>query len=186
MSDSVLLWLALAVSIFWAMGAYNRLMRLRSQGIAAFTALESLLRQQALMVKTHLPQAGDVDGARAASQEHDAFSAAWVALAAAAEPFNAALKLAHAKPLDSKTMETLRTAHETVCLSWSRLRDLPPDLAGPALPHTLHAQWEHVALQVDIARTKFNRLVANYNAAITQFPALLLARVFGFQPAQPI
>ncbi len=34
--DSALPWVALAVILFWSVGAYNRLVRLRSQAIAAF------------------------------------------------------------------------------------------------------------------------------------------------------
>lgn len=83
-------------------------------------------------------------------------------------------------------MGALSTALETLYLSWSRLRDLPSDLAGAALPITLQSQWEHVALQAEIARTEFNRMVTNYNQAISQFPALLLAWLFGFRPAQPL
>ena len=107
-------------------------------------------------------------------------------MAAAADQFNASLKVAHAQPLNGPTMNALRTALETLCLSWSRLRDLPPDLAGPALPSTLQSQWEHVAMQAEIARAEFNRVVGNYNEATNQFPAFLLAWVFGFKPAQPI
>ncbi|MDO8699839.1 MAG: LemA family protein [Rhodoferax sp.] len=186
MSDSVMVWFAIAVLLFWSMGAYNRLMRLRSQGIVAFAALEGLLNQYVLLVKTNFPDAGVADSLPDASQGQDASAAAWAGLAAAAEQFNASLKVAHVQPLNGAPMAALRTALQTLCLSWSRLRDLPPDLAGPALPGTLQSQWEHVALQVEIARTEFNRRVVNYNEAIAQFPALLLAWVFGFKPAQPI
>lgn len=177
MSDSVLVWFVIAVFLFWSMGAYNRLMRLRSQGIVAFAALEGLLNQHLLMLKINFPDAGE---------GHDASSAAWIGLAAAAEQFNASLKVAHTQPLNGPTTSALRTAFETLYLSWSRLQDLPPDLAGSALPSTLQSQWEHIARQADMARTEFNRTVTNYNEAINQFPALLLARVFGFKPAQPI
>jgi LemA protein len=37
-----------------------------------------------------------------------------------------------------------------------------------------------------MARAEFNKAVARYNAAVTQFPAVLLARLFGFRPAQPM
>ena len=83
-------------------------------------------------------------------------------------------------------MSALKTAHETLSLSWSRLQDLPPDLAGPALPLTLQSEWEQVQRQAEAARIEFNRLVTNYNDAIAQFPAMMLATVFGFKPAQPI
>lgn len=185
MSDSVVVWSAVAVLLFWSMGAYNRLMRLRSQGIVAFAALEALLTQYVVMVKTNLPET-DVADVQHDLQRHDASSAAWAGLAAAAEQFNASLKVAHARPLNGPLMSALRTAHETLCLSWSRLRDLPLDLAEPALSGALQSQWEQLAAQVDVARTEFNRRVENYNEAIDQFPAFLLAWLFGFKPAQPI
>lgn len=56
MSDSVVVGFAIAVFLFWSMGAYNRLMRLRSQGIAAFAALEGLFKQYLPMVKKKLPR----------------------------------------------------------------------------------------------------------------------------------
>ena len=186
MNDSVMVWFAIAVLLFWAMGAYNRLIRLRSQGIVAFAALEGLFSQHVRMVKTNFPDAGATDSTHDASQGHDVSFAAWTELSAAAEQFNASLKVAHARPLNGPTTSALRTAFETLCLSWSRLRNLPPDLAGPALPETLQTQWEHLAFQADMARTEFNRTVANYNQAVDQFPALLLARLFGFKPAQPL
>lgn len=192
MSDSLMVWLAIAVLLFWSMGAYNRLVRLRSQGLVAFAALEGLLNQYLELVKTNCPDSGDAGDAGdanadpAARPEQDAFSAAWAGLAAATEQFNASLKVVHVQPLKGPTMLALGTALETMSLSWSRLQNLPPDLAGPALPASLQSQWEQLASQVDIARTEFNGRVVNYNEAIAQFPALLLAWVFGFKPAQPI
>ena len=175
MSDSVMLWSVVAMLLFWAMGAYNRLMRLRSQGIAAFAALEQLFDQYLLMLKRDAPGQGS-----------DASSAAWAALAAAADQFRASLRVAHSQPLNGPTTSALRTAYETLCLSWSRVQALPPDPDGAALPDSLQSQFEQLAHQADMARADFNRAVANYNAAIGQFPALVLASLFGFRPAQPI
>ena len=186
MSDSVMVWLAIAVLLFWAMGAYNRLVRLRSQAILAFAALEGLFNQYLLMVKTNLPLAEALQMPQASDQDQDLALVAWRGLAAAADQFSASLKIAHAQPLNGPRIKALQTALETLSLSWCRLRDLPPDLAGSAMPINLQTQWELLALQVDIARTEFNRRIDNYNEAIHQFPALLLAWVFGFKPAQPI
>ena len=186
MSDSVLVWFAIAVLLFWAMGAYNRLVRLRSQGILAFAALEGLFNQYLLLVKTNAPPADTRPTLQGSDQDQDAISVAWNGLVAAAEQFNASLKVAHAQPLNGPGMNALSTALETLSLSCLRLHDLPPDLAVSAPWRALQSQWGQIALQVDIARTEFNRRVMNYNEAIHQFPALLLAWVFGFKPAQPI
>jgi LemA protein len=189
MGNSVVVWIGIAVLLFWSMGAYNRLMRLRSQGILAFAALEVLLSQLVVTAKASVPETAVVADVPSDLLERDAsaaFSAACCGLVAAAEQFNVSLKVAHTRPLNGPTTSALKTAFETLCLSWSRLRALPADPAGTALPVTLQLQWEQIAEQVEVARTEFNRRVENYNEAISQFPALLLAWVFGFKPAQPI
>jgi LemA protein len=183
MSDFVLISGCLALLVFWAMGAYNRLVRLRSHGIAAFLTLEGLLNQFPIMVKSNLPVHASL------SAEHsvdDLKQTAWFALDAAAQQFHVSLKMARIRPFNGSTMSALRSALNVLGVSWSRLRDLPPDLAGAALPSTLQSQWEYVALQVAIAQNEFNRAIQNYNAAIDQFPAIFLAWIFGFKPAQPI
>jgi len=186
MSNSVMVWFAVAVLLFWAMGAYNRLVRLRSQGIHAFAALEGLFNQYVLIVKTNCPQADELRSIHDSDQDQKISAEAWNGLAAAAEQFNASLKVAHVQPLNGPAMSALVTALATLNLSWSRLSDLPFNVTEPVLPNHLQLQWDQLALQVDIARSEFNRRVDNYNEAIHQFPALLLAWVFGFKPAQPI
>jgi hypothetical protein len=47
-------------------------------------------------------------------------------------------------------------------------------------------QWEQLAFQVDRARSDFNLSVINYNEARNQFPANVLAKIFGFKPAEPV
>ena len=179
-------WFVIALLMFWAMGAYNRLMRLRTQCHVAFSALALLFNQYVSMVNVNFQTADEAHLIPATGQGIDAFFSARIGLVSAAEQFAASLKVAHAHPLRGPTMQALKTALEILTSSWCRLLDLPPDLAGPALPGTLQVQWEHVALQVGLAQTEFNRQVESYNDAIDQFPAVLLARLFGFKPAQPI
>lgn len=187
MSDSVLLWSVVAVLLFWTMGAYNRLVRLRSQGLVAYSSLEGLFKQYLLLVKAHCPEQPAAPVWQAATIPGDEdFYAAWAALAAAADQFNASLRVAHSQPLNGPTTSALRTAYETLCLSWSRLRGLASNPVGLALPDGLPAQWDQLGVQAEMARADFNKTVANYNQAIGQFPTFILARGFGFRPAQPI
>ncbi len=175
MNISVAIWIVWAVVLFWAVGAYNRLVRLRSQAIAAFTPLELQFSQYVTLVQGSfaLPVEVEEAGLRAG-------------VLAAARQFESSLKAARGHPLDALAMRALQTAHETLCVSWQRLRDEPPDLAGEPLPAVLQQQWEHIALQVGNARDEFNRQVRAYNEAIVQFPAHLLAWLFGFKPAHTI
>ncbi len=186
MNASVLLWVVIAVLLFWWMGAYNRLVRLRAQGIAAFAPLAALFRQQLLLIEAHSAQTAALDGGHDEAQEHDDVALGWRELVAAASQFNVALAAASAHPLRDPARCALTTSLATFSLSWSRLQDRAPDLAGPALPSPLQAQWTQLAFQVEVARGEHNRVIVNYNEAIAQFPAVLLAWVFGFKPAQPI
>ena len=47
-------------------------------------------------------------------------------------------------------------------------------------------KWGQLLVQTDMARAEFNQIVADYNAAIGQVPACLLASLFGFKPAQAL
>ena len=55
MPSSLVLWSVAAVLLFWAVGAYNRLMRLRADANTAFAALETELSKQVVLVRECLP-----------------------------------------------------------------------------------------------------------------------------------
>ena len=186
MSDSVWPWIFIALVLFWAMGAYNRLVRLRTQSKMSFVALEGLLNQYVLIVKTNYRLVEIGMSLPEVCHGNNSGTDAWVGLSEAAEQFNTLLRAVHALPLNESTMRALGTALGALRLCWSQLLDLPPDLAGPVLPGTLQLQWERLEKQVDTAQAEFSKQVVNYNAAIDQFPAVLMARIFGFKPAQPI
>ncbi len=186
MNDSVLLWIVCAVLVFWFVGAYNRLVRLRAKAIASFALLEGLFDQYIVAVRAHGLGLGSQQLLDDCATQNDGFLIAWQGLSAAVEQFGASLRAVHLQPLDGPAMSALSTAHGTLGLSWERLRCLPDDLAGPTLPDDFLAQWAHITIQVEMAQSEFNRLVLDYNEAIGQFPALLLAWIFDFKPAQSI
>lgn len=166
MSFSLTLWIGLAILPFWAVGAYNRLVRLRSQGLAAFVSLEQVLSQLATLAR------------------HDAAGSG--TLAAAVEQFQASLKVARSQPLNGQAMSALRTAFETLCLCWQRQPALALDKTAAVAREALQAEWDQLLALTTHGRSEFNISVANYNAAISQFPALLIAWVFGFRAAASI
>lgn len=175
MGDSVLIWVVLAVLLFWIVGAYKRLVRLRLHAIGAFAPLDTHLAHYAALLQASFSSALGDDGPPAQA-----------GLLGAAVQLDACTKAARARPLDELALRTLETAHEALCASWRRALNEPHDLAGERLPQALQLQWEHVARDVANARDEFNRRVTAYNAAIRQFPARLLAAVFGFNPAQTL
>jgi LemA protein len=85
-SSSFLPWVISAVGLFWAVGAYNRLVRLRSEANQAFAALESELAKQVHLVQECVPPEEDQ-----AQSQFTGGSAFWGGLQGAAAQMQASL-----------------------------------------------------------------------------------------------
>ncbi|RYF69945.1 MAG: lema family protein, partial [Comamonadaceae bacterium] len=114
----------------------------------------------------------------------------------------AVLDATRSRPLEPAAVAALGTALHVMLTGWQRLH---PDaviafaadgtLSRPApLQHTpedAHAAvapmgWPEPTALIEIQRDQFNQAVAQYNAAIHQFPAVLLAWVFRWRSAAPL
>lgn len=178
MSNSILSWLAAAVLLFWAVGAYNRLVRLRAEAHTAFAAVEAEFTRQVELVSKHLPGAEFTQPAAL-----EAESTFWAGLQGAARQFAASLAAVRSRPLDARRMAALNAACDVLVMAWETAqRDEAHDLAGPRLPDTVLARRSQLAGQTRAAIEQFNAAVVRYNEAIAQFPAVLLAWLFGFEP----
>ncbi|MDO8280108.1 MAG: LemA family protein [Burkholderiaceae bacterium] len=175
-------WLAAGVLLFWSVGAYNRLIRLRSDVAASFTALDAALVSRVELVRSLLPvaqveKAGSVADARASE---------WAGLDGAAHQFGASLSAARSRPLEAGAIAALAAACDALTVAWQRVQLEAGDLAGPALPESVCAEWEQLSQRVRSASEHFGLCVAAYNQAIAQFPALLLAWIFSFRPGRAL
>lgn len=169
-------WIVLAVLVFWAMGAYNRIMRLRTACLQAFGALDSYLQQaQGLL--------SEWNAAQTVAEEPTApqrlADAAWQQSLAA---MGAALAAARARPLHAPTVQRFERAHEVQFVAWQALKNLPGAPDDPAW----RLRWQQQQAQTGLAADQFNTAVAQYNAAIAQFPARVLAWFFGFRAARSL
>lgn len=174
-------WIVLVVLVFWAVGAYNRVMRLRSACLQAFGALDIFfLQTQALLSEWNAAQAWPADASAGA---HRLAHAAWLQSLGA---MGAALAGARARPMHVPAMQQLEQAHGAQAAAWKALTDLPgaPD-EGPA-QQAWRQRWHQQQTQTGLAADQFNAAVAQYNAAIAQFPARVLAWFFGFRPARTL
>lgn len=175
--------ISLALLLFWSVGAYNRLVRLRGQALAAFALLDAHLARYIELVDEHLKAASGLALAQAVAAPRGAGTAtAWAGLQGASTQFEASLRVAHKQALDAGAMAALQTAHATLQMSWTRVQDecrAYQDLLSPTGQH----RWAENTRLVHQAIAGFNRAVLAYNAAVTQFPALLLAYMFSFRPA---
>lgn len=184
MSQSLLAWLVLAVLLFWSIGAYNRLVRLRAEVKAGFALLEAQLQQEVQLVRTLLPAGEPGPDSLFPGQGQPSF---WAGLEGAASQLAATLTLARARPLDPERIAALSTASDVLATAWERIeRQDAHDLAGPRLPPSLSSSRASLLTQAQAAVTQYNRAVADYNQAIAQFPAMLLAWVFDFKPGRPL
>jgi LemA protein len=183
MTDSLLSWVIAAVLLFWAVGAYNRLMRLRAEANTAFAAVDAELARQVELVRSQLPPP---DATQPAPLEGEPVSF-WSALHAAAGQLAATLASTRSKPLDPEGIEALSAAQEVLGMAWERAaRDDAHDLAGPRLPDTVLLRRAQLLLQAHAATQSFNVAVTRYNEAIAQFPAAVLAWLFGFRPGRAL
>lgn len=152
--------------LFWSVGAYNRLVRLRAQATRTFAPLALQLGHYAALLKP----------LESAPQDPT-----WASMQGALSQLSACLTEAQLHPLDPACIRALATAEQVLQLAW-HTASLPAE--GTA-PHALAARWAELDLQVQHARQAFAPSVQEYNAAIRQFPALLLAWLFGFRAAHP-
>ena len=168
-------WAVLAAALlFWSVGAYNRLIRLRAQAIAAFQSVASALGDSLQLLTTHLAHPVTAGTAR---DQHRAD------LLDASRQVAARLKNVRPTPLDGEKMAALGQAYALLLASWSQLGALHIHLPEPDLASALQANWLSLGAQVQLGRADFNRRVEAYNSAIRQFPAVLLAMALGLQPA---
>lgn len=179
MLSSLAFWIAVAVLLFWAVGAYNRLMRLRADLVQSFGGLDARwLRLMALQ--------NECEAALAAQPGWEPGDIT-MALQAAATQFSASLAVMRARPMQADAAAALAAARDVLDASWrgfilqaaARLPDREPlDLLAR------RREAQHVELAH--ATEQFNAAVTRYNAAIGQFPALLVAALFGFRAARAL
>lgn len=170
MTSSLLPWVLAAVLLFWVVGAYNRLVRLRADVKAAFQAVDAELQPLAQLAVT------------LASEEGRPLPSYAEAIQGASAQLLACLAATRGRPLEGERIGALAAASEVWDTAWDRAeREDAHDLAGPQLPETLIALRARRVQQAQAAAGRFNEAVDRYNEAVSQFPAVLLSWVFGFK-----
>jgi LemA protein len=169
-----------AVLLFWSVGAYNRLVRLRTKVWSIFASLVAQLERYAAWVAEHAPVPSPGDGPPRAGD-------AWNNLRAASAQFTASLAAVRGKPSDTAAMAGLVTARAVLLMAWQYLDDdaLARARSGLQVP-AMRSEWEAVSTQVQGAERAFAAAVEVYNHAVRQFPAVLLAWLFGFKRARSL
>jgi len=157
--------------LFWIVGAYNRLVRLRSAIVRRFPPVDEqfqlrhgLLQRQIDAVAPALPDAAPrIDVLRAACQQVEA-----------------ACAHARQRPGAVGAITSLRLADDI--LNEARARLPVQSLPGVDLSE-LNAQLTATDATLAFARRQFNEAVIGYNHAVRQFPTVLIVGLFGFRSA---
>jgi LemA protein len=113
MPSSLVFWSLGAVLLFWIVGAYNRLMRLRADANAAFAALDAELARQVDLVRKQLPGPEQTQPASL-----DGEGSFWAGLHGAAAQFAASLAAARSRPRRRSWRWHGNVRNETTRTTW--------------------------------------------------------------------
>lgn len=173
MSLSLLLWIVVPMLlVFWAVGAYNRLVRLRGDLVQAFSRLAVVIEQRFTAIEA---------AARAVPDGGQAHAPVGIVLAAVAQA-RVACEAMRPRPADPKRAAALTLARRTLDSALASLVEPPERVELAQLIADLRPV-DGVRRDELKAREAFNAAVLAYNDAIAMFPALLLAHLFSFRRA---
>ena len=172
MSTSVLIGLLVATSVFWCVGLYNRLMRMRARAMDALGSVEKHLRSFTSLIQVQFPD-----------EEGSYIPMEWAGLVSCVKLLEAHCKAVRVAPLVPGPLQALAQTVNAIEAQWSQLRAQPADLAGPTMPEAMQKLWDEAAGKVQTARGGFNQIVDRYNEAMHQFPASLVVAMMGFKEA---
>jgi LemA protein len=175
-------WIAAAVLLFWAVGAHNRLVRLRAAIKQSFASVEAHIRQRDALLAQWLSACNGALGGGADSTEVHAINA----VRGACVQVMAAVDHARASPSDAQAIASLRLAEEVLIGARGRLSTELAAHARSNLAWDTVMQTDELAAvdgSLGFARGQFNDAVQIYNDAAMQFPTWVVAGLFGFRAA---
>jgi LemA protein len=175
-------WLVLlgiaALAVFWAIGAYNRLVGMRNQFKNAFAQIDVQLKRRYDLIPNL------VETAKAyMKHERETLEAVIKARNSAV----AANLAAAADPANAGAVQGLAAAESTLGGALGKLFALAeayPDLKANQNMMQLSEELTSTENKISFARQAFNDAVMAYNTKVEQFPSNLLASVFSFKPAE--
>ncbi|WP_374412266.1 LemA family protein [Hydrogenophaga sp.] len=173
---SWILLLAILLILFWAIGAFNRLTRLKNAIANAFGQIDVQLKRRYDLIPNLVEVARKYLAHEAQTLE---------AVIAARNQAHTAERSAAASPLNASAMGSLAGAEQALGGALGRLFAVAegyPDLKADQTMRELSEELASTENRVGFARQAYNDHVLAFNDAAAQFPTVLLARLFGFQP----
>lgn len=168
----------LLLLVFWAVGAYNRLVRLRNQFKNAFAQIDVQLKRRHDLIPNLVEIAKGY-----MKHERETLEA----VIAARNIAVTATARAASDPADGAAVQQLATAEGTLGAMLGRLFALSeayPDLKANQNMMQLTEELTSTENRISFARQAFNDNVMTYNTSVEQFPGSVIASMFAFQSAQ--
>ena len=167
----------LALLIFWAVGAYNRMIRLKNVIANAFGQIDVQLKRRYDLIPNLVEVAK-----KYLQHERETLEA----VTAARNQARTASDAVRSRPANAQAVLSLGAAEQALDASLGRLfavAEAYPELKADQNLRELSEELTSTENKVTFARQAFNDSVLDYNNARSQFPALLIARLFGFTPS---
>ena len=167
----------LATLVFWAVGAYNRLIRLKNVIATAFGQIDVQLKRRYDLIPNLVEAAK-----KYLSHERETLEA----VINARNQAKSASDAARSRPANALAVTKLVAAEQALDGSLGRLfavAEAYPELKADQTIRELSEELTSTENKVAFARQAFNDAVLDYNNAQGQFPALLIAKLFSFAPS---
>ena len=166
-----------AVLVFWAVGAYNRLVRLKNTIANAFGQIDVQLKRRYDLIPNLVEAAK-----KYLSHERETLEA----VITARNQAKSASEAVRRRPANALAVTTLAVAEQALSSSLGQLfalNEAYPELKADQTIRDLSEELTSTENKVSFARQAFNDAVLDYNNAQGQFPAVLVASLFSFAPA---
>lgn len=164
--------------IFWAVGAYNRLVNTRNRFKNAFAQIDVQLKRRYDLIPNLVEVAK-------AYMKHE--REALEAVIAARNTAVAATSRAAADPTDGAALQGMASAEAALGSSLGRifaLSEAYPDLKANQNMLQLSEELTSTDNRIAFARQAYNDQVMEYNNALEQFPGSVIANMFAFRAGE--
>ena len=162
MSASLLTWTLAAVSLFWCVGLYQRMVQLRAAVLEGLVLVEKQLTRYIHLVEM---QFSDEDAMSMTPQ--------WVPLVDLVRTLQEVSQAARGSPFAVSELRSLGVVVDSIRLQIECLR----------IPQSVQKMWQEAVFSVNAARLRYNDDATQYNEALQQFPARLVVGLMGFKAA---
>lgn len=178
MIASIVLLVAILLSVFWAVGAYNRLVNLRNRFKNAFSQIDVQLKRRHDLIPNLVETAK-------AYMKHERETLE--AVIAARNQAISANTTAAADPGNAAALQQLAAAEGALSATLGKLFALSeayPDLKANQNMMQLTEELTSTENRIAFSRQAYNDGVMEYNTALEQFPGSIIANMFAFKSAE--